>query len=255
MEREGRYVYCVVESQQERAFGPMGVGSRGDEVLTIGYGDLSMVASSHPMGPCAARRENLLAHQKVIERAMQEFTSVLPVRFGTIAAGADEIRNLLDRRRREFKQRLAEMDHKMELGVKGLWRDMSAVYDELLREHAVLKQRKEALEKKGMHNRRGRIELGRLVAQALETRKQRAADEMIESLRRSACDYTLNPTLGDEMFLNAAFLVGRGREKEFDNVMDDLSEEYAGSMKFLYSGPLPVFNFVNLVIRPEEWER
>ncbi len=65
----------------------------------------------------------------------------------------------------------------------------------------------------------------------------------------------LNKTLGDEMFLNAAFLVGRGREKEFDNIMEDLSEEYGQRLRFLYSGPLPVFNFVNLVIYPEEWEK
>jgi hypothetical protein len=255
MQREGKYVYCVVESRQEHNFGPVGVGARGDEVLTIGYDDLSMVASNHPMEGCPASRENLIAHQKVIEQTMHEFASVLPIRFGTVAAGADEIRNLLDRRRREFKTRLVEMDHKIELGVKGLWRDMNAVYDELLCEHPVLKQRKEALEKKGKSDRRGRIELGRLVAQALDAQKQRAAEEIVESLRRSAYDHRLNKTIGDEMFLNAAFLVGRGREKEFDNIMDDLSEKYAGSMQFLYSGPLPAFNFVNIVIHPEEWEK
>jgi hypothetical protein len=65
----------------------------------------------------------------------------------------------------------------------------------------------------------------------------------------------VNKTIGDEMFMNAAFLVGQGREREFDNVMDDLSEEYGRGIRFLYSGPLPVFNFVNIVIYPEEWEK
>ena len=45
----------------------------------------------------------MLAHRKVIEKVMKEFDSVLPVRFGTIASNADEVRNLLDRRCREFK--------------------------------------------------------------------------------------------------------------------------------------------------------
>jgi len=57
------------------------------------------------------------------------------------------------------------------------------------------------------------------------------------------------------MFINAAFLVDKGREKEFDNIMDDLSEEYKNRVKFMYVGPLPVYNFINIVIYPEEWER
>ncbi len=255
MRQEGKYVYCVIETEQERNFGPIDVGARGDEVLTIGYDDLSMVVSNHPMAGCAANRENLIAHQMVIERIMKEYDSVLPVRFGTIASGADEIRNLLDRRRREFKARLADMDHKVELGVKGVWRDMSAVYDELLHENPPLKHRKQALERNGCRDPRKRIELGRMVKEMLEKKKQAHAEKIVDRLRRSSYDHKSNKTTGDEMFMNAAFLVGRGWEKEFDNIMDDLSEEYGERMRFLYAGPLPVFNFVNLVIHPEEWEK
>ena len=50
-------------------------------------------------------------------------------------------------------------------------------------------------------------------------------------------------------------LVDKGREKEFDNIMDDLNNEYKNRIKFMYTGPLPVFNFVNIVIYPEEWEK
>jgi len=255
MRQEGKYIYCVVETEQERNYGPIGVGARGDEVLTIGYDDLSMAVSNCPVATCPANRENLIAHQRVIEQMMGEFDSVLPVRFGTIASGADEVRNLLDRRRREFKRRLADMDHKVELGVKGFWRNMGAVYDELLCESPSLRQRKEALAKTGDRDLRGKLELGRWVKKALEEKKQALAEKVVERLRCSAYEFVMNKILGDEMFMNAAFLVGRGREKEFDNLMDDLSEEGGQRMRFLYSGPLPVFNFVNLVIYPEEWEK
>lgn len=255
MQQEGKYVYCVVQTEQERSFGPIGVGARGDEVLALGCNDLSMVVSNHPVAECTANRENLLAHQKVIEQMMQEFDSVLPVRFGTIASGADEVRNLLDRRRREFKTQLADMSHKVELGVKGIWRNMGAVYEELLRRNPALKQRREASKTKCGRDSQARIELGRMVKETLELKNQMQAEEIVERLRQSSYDYKLNQTVGDEMFMNAAFLVGQGREKEFDNVMDDLSEEYGRDIEFLYAGPLPVFNFVNIVIYPEEWEK
>jgi hypothetical protein len=113
MEKEGKYIYCIIETKQERNFGPIGIGQRGDEVLTIGYDDLSMVVSNYPLTKITAGKENMLAHQKAIEQVMKEFGSVLPVRFGTIASSADEVRNLLDRSYREFKTALKDMDHKI----------------------------------------------------------------------------------------------------------------------------------------------
>ena len=70
MEKEGKYIYCVIASSQERSFGPMGIGERGDDVSTIGYNDLSMVVSSHPIAKLVVNREDMIAHEKVIEAVM-----------------------------------------------------------------------------------------------------------------------------------------------------------------------------------------
>jgi hypothetical protein len=94
-----------------------------------------------------------------------------------------------------------------------------------------------------------------MVEQALQKKKEQEAETIVDALRRTAFDHKLNKTIGDEMFINSAFLVNKGREKEFDNIMDDLSDQYQDRMKFMYVGPLPVFNFVNIVIYPEEWEK
>ena len=256
MEKEGKYIYCIIGTKQERNFGPIGMGGRGDEVLTISYDDLSMVVSNSPMGKLEVSRQNLLVHEKVIEEVMKEFDSVLPVRFGTIASGADEIRNLLDRRYREFKTALRDMDHKIELGVKGIWKNMKVIFGEIVEENKEIKKAKEKLQNdKGKKNIQAKMEVGKMVAQALEKKKEKEAARIVDALRRTAVNYKLNKAIGDDMFINAAFLVDKGREKEFDNIMDDLSEEYKNRVKFMYAGPLPVFNFVNIVIYPEEWEK
>ena len=256
MEREGRYIYCVIASSQERSFGPMGIGERGDDVSTIGYNDLSMVVSSHPIAKLAVNSDNMLAHEKVIEAVMKEFDGVLPVRFGTIASNADEIRNLLSRRYREFKSALRDMDHKVELGVKGVWKNMPVIFKEIVDDNKAIKKTKEDIQKdKNKKNIKAKMEVGKLVEKALEKKKQKEAEKIVDALRRTAFDYKLNKTIGDEMFVNAAFLVDKGREKEFDNIMCDLGEEHKEKVKFMYTGPLPVFNFVNIVIYPEEWEK
>jgi len=256
MEKEGKYIYCIIGTSQERNFGPIGIGGRRDDVLTVGYNDLSMIVSSYPMTKLAVNSANMLDHERVIEAVMKEFDSVLPVRFGTIASNADEIRNLLGRRYRELKNALRDADHKVELGVKGVWKDMDAIFKEIVDENKAIKKTKEDIQNdKDKKNIQAKMEAGKLVEKALGKKKEKEAERIVEALRRTTVNYKLNKTVGDEMFVNAAFLVDKGREKEFDNIMDDLSEEHKDRMKFMYAGPLPVFNFVNIVIYPEEWEK
>ena len=256
MEKEGKYIYCIIGAKQERNFGPIGIGGKGDEVLTISYDDLSMVVSNSSVGKLEVSRQNLLVHEKVIEEVMKEFDSVLPVRFGTIASGADEIRNLLDRRCSEFKIALRDMDHKIELGVKGIWKNMEVVFKEIVEENQDIKKLKERLQNdKSKKNIQAKMEIGKMVARAMEKKKEKETERIVDALRRTAVNYKLNKAIGDDMFANAAFLVDKGRGKEFDNIMDDLSEKYKERIKFMYVGPLPVFNFVNIVIYPEEWEK
>jgi len=256
MEKEGKYIYCIVNSKQERHFGPIGVGGRRDEVLTIGYEDLSMVVSNHPLTKLVVSRENMITHEKVIEEVMKEFDSVLPVRFGTIASSADEIRNLLDNRRREFQDLLKNMERKVELGVKGLWKDMSLIFKEIVEDNKDIKKIKESIQKdKNKKNIQAKMEAGKMVAQALLKKKEKESAKITDELKAAAFDYKLNKTLGDEMFMNAAFLVDKGREKEFDNIMDDLSDAHKDRVRFMYSGPFAPYNFVNIVIYPEEWEK
>jgi hypothetical protein len=256
MEKEGKYIYCIIGTKQERNFGPIGIGGRGDEVLTIGYDDLSMVVSSCPMTKFIVSSENMLAHMRVIEKVMNEFDSVLPVRFGTIASNADEIRNLLDRRLREFKSLLRDMDHKVELGVKGSWKNMNVIFEEIVEENREIKKAKEKIQNKaGKKSKQAKMEVGKMVEEALKKKKEQEAEKIVDALRRTAFEYKLNKIIGDEMFINAAFLVDKGWEKEFDNTLDDLSEEYKNRIKFMYAGPLPVYNFANIVIYPEEWEK
>ncbi len=255
MEKEGKYIYCIIATSQERNFRPIGIGDRGDDVLTIGYEDLSMVVSNYPIAKLVVSRQNLLAHERMIEVVMKEFDSVLPVKFGTIASDADEIRNLLDRRYREFKTALRDMDHKIELGVKGIWKNMDVIFNEIVEENEDIKEMKDRIKNDVAKNMQAKMEIGKMVEQALEKKKEKEALNFVDALRKTAVNYKLNKTIGDEIFLNSAFLVDKGREKEFDNIIDDLSQEYKDRIRFMYAGPLPVFNFVNIVIYPEEWEK
>jgi len=252
---EGKYIYCIIETKDQRNYGAIGVGEGGAEVLTIGYDDLSMVVSNHPLHKLSVSRENMLAHERVVEKVMEEYEAVLPVRFGTIAASAEEIRNLLDRRRREFTGALRAMDHKVELGVKGLWQDLNAIFQEIVKENKNIEKLKTELQThKEKKNIQAKMDVGKMVAGKLEEKKANEVQAIVKELKGAAIDYKLNKTIGDEMFMNAAFLVDKGREKEFDNIMEELGNKHKDRVRFMYAGPLPPYNFVNLAIYPESWE-
>ena len=227
MEREGKYIYCIIGTGEEKNLGPIGIGGRNDEVTTCCYQDIGMVISNHPFVRLAVNRRNTVAHETVVERVMEEF-SVLPVRFCTLATDVEEIRDLLAARYREFKDLLEDMDRKIELNIKGLWKNMGKV----------------SLQTK--------MSIGTLVENALSEKKKKEMDHIIETFGATAATHKRNSTIGDEMFMNAAFLIDKGREKEFDDRINELSEKYEDRIKFIYAGPFPPYNFANITIYPEE---
>lgn len=249
MSEEGKYVYCIIGTDEGRNFGPIGIGGRGDEVSTVCYGDLSAVISNTSMAKYTLSRENLLAHEKVIEKVMKDYT-VLPVRFCTIASSAQEVRDLLRKRYVEFKGLLQDMDNKIELGAKAFWKDMKVIFQEIVDENKEIRSLKEKIAARSLPEvHPERVKIGKMAKEALETKKQREGGEILRVLKRSCVDLRTNELVGDRILLNAAFLVDGGREKEFDNQMDHLAAQYGGRIQFRYVGPAPPYNFVNIVIR------
>ncbi len=249
MTREGKYIYCIIESNEGRNFGPIGIGQRGDIVTTIGYNDLSAVISNSPMTKYVINRENMMAHERVIEEVMKDYT-VLPVRFCTIAASAEEIRTLLRRRHSEFKGLLRDMDNKVEMGLKALWKDMNQIFHEIAEENqGVRRLKKKAEGKAGKDVNAYKIAVGKVVKEALDAKKEGEAKKIMNTFKRAAVDVRTNGLFGDNMFLNSAFLVDRSHEKEFDYMVEDLVEKYKDRVNFKYIGPAPPFNFVNIVVK------
>ena len=181
MQRDGKYIYCIIASNYDINLGPIGVGGRGDLVSTIGFDGLCMVVSDHPLSRFVVNPENMLAHQKVIEEVMKEFRSVIPIRFGTIAATPDEIRNLLNRRYSEFIELLKQFENKVELNVRGTWNNMTGIYTEIDKDHAELRKVRAEIEKlKNPEKINLKIaEAGDLVTKALAEKKAEEAANII----------------------------------------------------------------------------
>jgi len=256
MQRDGKYIYCIIASDYDVNLGPIGVGGRGDLVSTIGFDGLCMVVSDHPLSRFVVNPENMLAHQKVLEEVMKEFRSVLPIRFGTIAATPDEIRNLLNRRYSEFMELLRQFENKVEFNIRGTWKNMGMIYNEIDKEHVELQKIRAEIEKLDDKEKKNKKidEAGKLVELALIEKKEKEAGYIIDAFRRSVFEYKHNKTSSNAIFMNTAFLVNSGREIEFDHIMAELGNKYENRCDFVYTAQLPIFNFIDLKIFPEKWE-
>ena len=246
---EGQYLYCIIGTGEARNFGPIGIGGRGDPVTTIAYRDLSTVVSSVPMSKYIVSKEIMLNHEKVIEAVMKDYT-VLPVRFYTVAPNAEEIRSLLRRRYPEFKRLLRELDNKVELGLKALWKDMDAIFREIVEENEESRVvRDKMVAGSGEDIGQDKAAVSRRVKLALEEKKAKEREALLQLLRKACSDFCLNTTHGDDMIMNAAFLVDKAREKEFDSCVEELGVHYGDRIEFKYVGPVPPYSFVNIVVK------
>jgi hypothetical protein len=256
MQRDGKYIYCIIASDYDYNFGPIGVGGRGDLVTTIGFEGLCMVVSDHSLNDVMVNPENILAHQKVIEEVMKEFNSILPLGFGNIAATPDEIRNLLNRMYREFTELLRTFENKVEINVKCTWKNMDCIFKEIDEENGAFIKIKEDVKKELDVSRKEKkiAEAGRMVEKELNEKKEKEAESILDMFKKATFEYKHNKTTGDAMFFNTAFLINSGREREIDNIMSDMGEKYKDRIDFSYTSPMPIFNFIDLKIFPERWE-
>jgi Gas vesicle synthesis protein GvpL/GvpF len=247
---EGYYLYGIIGASQRREFGPIGIGGGGNVVYTLPYQNLAAIVSRSPLVKYAVTREHSMAHIKVLEKAMEEYT-VLPVRYCTIAEEEEIIiEKVLKARYQEFIDLLQDMQDKMELGVRARWSNLDVIFAEVVEENAEIKAIKEALLGDMNEQRKyaGKIKIGQLVQKALEAKKKKEAEELFTALKPLSLDYKENPIYGDMNLVNAAFLINKEREKEFDRKMQELEKEYGERKKLKYIGPIAPYNFVEVVV-------
>jgi len=252
MQGEGKYIYCIIDDGKEQIFGSIGIGNRGDEVYTICFQDIGAVISNSPIKKYRVSRENVLPHEKAIEDVMKYYT-VLPVRFCTIAEDEVKVKRILEKEYDKFKDLLKDIKDKKELGLKAVFKE-DIIYKDILEKHETIKTLKEkigaSLPEKTY---RQRIELGKMVEAALEKEKEISREDILETLSPLALEVKTNNTYGERMIINAAFLIEKDREAEFDQKVNELDVKYGEKIKFKYVGTLPPFNFINLTINVGEY--
>lgn len=248
---EGKYFYCIIESNATRDFGPIGIGGDSARVYTVHHKELGAVVSDTPIRIYDPTRDNVLAHEFVNQTVMKEYT-VIPMSFGTLFRTEEDIVELLKSTYQAFGDVLEKMKDKIEFGLKVLW-DRDLVRERIEEENEEIRRVKVEINRNAQNSTYfARMQLGRLVEQAVEDTRNSYVRDIQEALKPHAVAVRSNKTIGDRMILNAAFLVDRERARTFDERVKEISQKFEGLLTFKYTGPWPPYNFVNIKLKLEK---
>lgn len=246
-------MYCIIRLDKPREFGNIGIGEGANRVYSVHYRDLVAVVSDTPIVIYDPTRENVLAHELVNETVMREF-SVIPMSFGTVFRSEEDVSELLRSTYQAFTDVLDKMQDKIEFGLKILW-DRDKVIAEIERTNDEIRELKDEITRNTQSSTYfARMQLGRLIEAALEITSNRYVADVHETLKQVAVASRSNKPIGDRMILNAAFLVERNRDRDFDDKVREISRKHEELLTFKYTGPWPPYNFVNIKLKLERAE-
>ena len=137
----------------------------------------------------------------------------------------------------------------METGLKVFWYE-DVVLQEMVRDNPTIRRMRDKLAGRSVEETYyDRIRLGELVEAEMKARRGRDAESILERLRPLAEKTQVNPTFGDHMVLNSAFLIEGAREAEFNTAVRALDADMGLRLLIKCVGPVAPYNFVNVSMR------
>ncbi|MGH2859331.1 MAG: GvpL/GvpF family gas vesicle protein [Solirubrobacteraceae bacterium] len=237
------YVYGIVEAD---ARAPSAPGVADAPVRLVAGDGAAALVSDMPAGEARLDQEAIMAHARVLDAAIATGT-VLPMRFGVVMSGPDEIRRrLLEDHADEIEAQLGELDGKVEIRIRASY-DQDALLREVLHEDPDIQTLRRSLQGRPQEvTYYARIELGERVAAGIERMRERDRTAILDALAPAALALDEAQTRHERVVLNASFLVQRAALKRFDVVLEEVAAANGGRIRFKYTGPLPPHSFVTL---------
>src|SRR5262249_5411718 len=167
---------------------------------------ISEVGSSGPLGP----PDDLRTHREILDATAAE-VPVLPLPFGTILASEDAVaEDLLAARHDEFTAALEQLEGRTEFQVKGRY-VKDAVLGEVLSQDKQAAGLREAIQGEDPDAaRNARLELGRLLNQAVKVRRKEDTRALRQAMERLCVASVAREPARELDAVHVAFLVAAG---------------------------------------------
>ena len=236
------YVYCLSDDVTARML-EEAAGVAGARPRIIGCYEISVVVSDFEGETVAINRENVFAHERVIQNVLRH-TTPLPFRFGTLVS-AERLEAYVAANRDRLVKSMERVRDSVEMSVKIIW-DAEAVRRAALRAEQVV-------ERKGDEA----LSTGKGTAYLAAKRREIMGDELLKERAEEIAAWLagcvslvtkeqvaqVRPV--ESLVVRAAYLVGREHLSDYQERLDEARRERA-HLRFLTSGPWPPYSFSNI---------
>lgn len=237
----GIYIYGIIEEKVSKGISATGMDD--SSVYAIPYQDIAAVVSNAPKTIYQLTLESAKLHENVIRKVMEE-RSVIPMSFGMVAGNGSHVEKILSIGYEVFKDMLDKIKNKVQIDVRVLW-DKEKIYLDILNEDENIRE----LARKADKSEEDKIELGKLVNQALDKKREFYISELKNILTDFSEPLKENKLTDERMILNLSCLVDRTSEQEFYDRINEKERGYEGKLQVIAVGPLPPYNFTKLELK------
>ena len=256
MAENGKYIYGFISADKPENLGPIGIDQ--GEVHTLPYQDIAAVVSDLPFIefnslPKETLLRNLAVYQAVIEKVMKTY-HVIPMKFGTVVQGEEELKKILEKGYGQIKSSLSTMENKIELDVAALWSDLETVLKEIGEEEEIKKLKEEAASKPPDQVFEIKINVGKMVKASMDKKREECASDILDTLKKEAEDHRSHDVMDESMIMNIGFLIEKDNEELFESKVHQLDKQYNGRINFRIVGPLPPYSFSTFEMKKAEFD-
>jgi hypothetical protein len=218
------YVYGIVPSDTDLTDER---GIRDEEVFAVTEGRLSALCSSVERETLVPNEEDLWAHERVLESAMER-GPVLPARFGSFFPDPPGVIDVLSERGEAFEKRLSALDGKAEIGIRAF---LASLRDSDLPESTDGRSY--------MMNR-----LAQRKAEEEEIARARELWERVHAFVDGAyVEHRVTFVPNRMVAFSATYLVESESADEFVDKIDE--NELPDEVELFFTGPWPPYSFVD----------
>jgi len=236
------YVYGVASSDVDLPVDLIGLQNQRVELVERD----ALVALVGPVSSAVTlgRREHIMAHTAVLDRLIDS-ADVIPARFGTVLEDLDAVQRFLATRDDRLRTILRDLAGCFQFVLRAQYDEEVVLREIVAEEPDIARLRNETRDLPEEASYSARLRQGELVAQALERKRAKDVDAVLEVVGPHAVSFTHYDGGGPDHLLAMALLVRRSQRAVFEEAAEEAAEDLAGRAVLSLTGPMPAYDFMD----------
>jgi len=253
---QARYLYSIANTEEEKSLGNIGISDK--PVYTIAFQDIAAVIHASKPEPEPAKNEEqakqwILNHNYVIDKATENFNTVLPFSFGCLARGDDEaVRRWLQKNYKSYKRELERLKNSAEYSIQ-IFYDPKVLEKQVIESIPELKEidvKIESLSKGKAYIFKKKFELS--LKQAVIDQLAIFGEEFGELIRENVTQMIIEEKIpyipekyaGKKLMVALSCLVSQEKVEKLGQSLEKINKREGFAVRF--TGPWAPFSFVDL---------